>query len=74
MAVSSVTLFPRIFSSKSLVFIGGVGVFFPHLPSLTLFALIPHTFHWKNVTLFAHFVQKVTDGVRDEGLKRRATS
>ena len=55
MAVSSVTLFQTHFYSNSPVFIGGVGRFLPFFPSLTLFALIPHTFQWKNVTLFRPF-------------------
>ena len=56
MGVSSVTLLGGRFWVEFLVFIGGVGGFLPFFPSLTFFALIPHTFHWKNVTLFAHFV------------------
>ena len=69
MGVSSVTHFGAIFFLEFLVFIGGVGGFLPIIPSLTLLTLIPHTFHWKNVTFFARFVQKVTDGVRDGGEK-----
>ena len=65
MAVSSVTLLGGIFGAKFLVFIGVLDGFLGSFPSLTLFGLIPHTFQWKNVTFFAKFVQKVTDGVRD---------
>ena len=56
MGISSVTHFGAFFFLEFLVFIGGVGGFLPIIPSLTLLTLIPHTFHWKNVTLFAHFV------------------
>ena len=56
MPLSSVTLFGGDFGADFLVFIGVLSTFSATSPSLTLFALIPHTFHWKNVTLFAHFV------------------
>ena len=69
MGVSSVTLFEGIIRAKNLVFIGVLATFSRPASSLTFFALIPHTFHWKNVTFFARFVQKVTDGVRDGGEK-----
>ena len=55
MGVLSVTLFGGIFGAEFLVFIGRVGGFLPIIPSLTLFALIPHPFQWKNVTLFRPF-------------------
>ena len=56
MGISSVTLFGGRFGAEFLVFIGEVEQFFIPFSSLTFFARIPHTFQWKNVTLFAHFV------------------
>ena len=56
MGVSSVTLLGGNFVAKFLAFIGILDGFLGSSPSLTLFALIPHLFQWKNVTLFAHFV------------------
>ena len=58
MPLSSVTLFGGDFGADFLVFIGVLSTFSATSPSLTLFALIPHTFHWKNVTLFRPFRPK----------------
>ena len=65
MGVSSVTFFREKLGAEFLVFVRGLAGFLGSFSSLTLFGLIPHTFQWKNVTFFAKFVQKVTDGVRD---------
>ena len=54
--VSSVTFFKKKNWVGVLVFIGLFTTFSEGIASLTLFALIPHPFQWKNVTLFAHFV------------------
>ena len=56
MGISSVTLFGGRFGAEFLVFIGVLAGFFGAHPSLTFLGLIPHTFQWKNVTFFAHFV------------------
>ena len=58
MGVSSVTHFEGIIRAKTLVFIGVLATFSRPASSLTFFALIPHTFHWKNVTLFRPFRPK----------------
>ena len=55
MAFSSVTHLEAFFCAKTLVFIGDFARFLQSPPSLTLFALIPHPFQWKNVTLFRPF-------------------
>ena len=56
MGVSSVTLFREKFGAEFLVFVGVLAGFLGSFSSLTRFGPIPHTFQWKNVTFFAHFV------------------
>ena len=74
MAVSSVTLFACFFCLETLVFIGPLCHFLSPFASLTLFGVIPHLFHWKNVTLFSSFRPKGEgwgEGWRKKGLVRR---